>query len=680
MELPISRLRICPAMNIVIQVVGSRGDVQPFIALGGALQKYGHRVRLATHSTFASFVRESGLEFYDIGGSPEDLMSYMVQNPGLFPSLRSICDGEISRKRRMVEEMLQGCWRSCFEPDEISCKPFMADAIIANPPGFAHVHCGQALGIPVHMMFTMPWTPTRAFPHPLTNMKSGRIDMKMSSSHYMSYGMVDYMTWQGLGDVINRWRRNVLGLETLPESVGSELLDVAQVPYTYCWSPTLIPKPEDWGPNIDVCGFFLRPEPSYTPSSSLAAFLDKGPPPIYVGFGSIVIDDTESMNSMVLEACRLSGVRVIISRGWSKLGGSNPATDNVFYVDDCPHEWLFKRVAAVVHHGGAGTTACGLFNARPTVVVPFFGDVVAAKGAGPNPIPHTTLTVDNLTSAIKFCLKSEVLESSQAIASQMRQERGVDKAVESFHKHLPVDALTCDLIPGNIARWQCQPNKHRARQTIKLSDAAMATLMAEKEIKKLEVNPWDPLSAGTSSLIDTWTDIFFSIGEIATEPYKEFKRVRIRTGKRSASLHSAAAVGRGLKNMGGALVKGTFVNLPIAVTEGFRNAPRLIGDSVENLEKVTSWRSGCRVAVNNFGNEVYRGITGFVMKPMEGAKQGGTIGLLKGVSRGSLGLVTKPGSGEISAPCQNGDDLMTPLIACNSNIGPYRISCPRRAP
>ncbi|GKT66114.1 glycosyltransferase family 1 protein [Colletotrichum tofieldiae] len=370
-------------MNIVIQVVGSRGDVQPFIALGGALQNYGHRVRLAAHTTFANFVRESGLEFYDIGGRPEDLMSsllnnyypqYMVRNPGLLPSLKSICDGELSRKRRMVEEMLQGCWRSCYEPDEVSCEPFVADAIIANPPGFAHVHCGQALGIPVHMMFTMPWTPTRAFPHPLANVKSGSVDMKMSSSHYMSYGMVDYMTWQGLGDVINRWRRNVLGLETLPESVGSELLDVAQVPYTYCWSPALIPKPKDWGPNIDICGFFLRPEPSYTPPSNLTTFLDKGPPPIYVGFGSIVIDDAESMTKTILDACRLSGVRAIISRGWSKLGGNNPVTDSVFYIDDCPHEWLFKRVAAVVHHGGAGTTACGLFNARPTVVVPFFGE------------------------------------------------------------------------------------------------------------------------------------------------------------------------------------------------------------------------------------------------------------------------------------------------------------------
>lgn len=182
-------------LNIVIQVVGSRGDVQPFIALGNELQLHGHRVRLATHGVFESFVLASGLEFYPIGGDPTELMAYMVKNPGLIPQMKSLRDGEIQRKRAMVAEMLQGCWKSCIDDDPVSKTPFVADAIIANPPSFAHIHCAQSLSIPLHLMFTMPWSSTRAFPHPLANLKYSTTEPKMAN--YISYGVVEWMTWQG---------------------------------------------------------------------------------------------------------------------------------------------------------------------------------------------------------------------------------------------------------------------------------------------------------------------------------------------------------------------------------------------------------------------------------------------------------------------------------------------------
>lgn len=182
-------------LNIVIQVVGSRGDVQPFVALGSELQRYGHRVRLATHDVFDGFVRDSGLEFYPIGGDPAELMAYMVKNPGLIPSMQSIAAGEIRQKRYMVQEMLEKCWESCLREDPLTGEPFVADAIIANPPSFAHVHCAQALGIPVHLMFTMPWTSTAAFPHPLANLNN--VNGDASFANYVSYGAVEWMTWQG---------------------------------------------------------------------------------------------------------------------------------------------------------------------------------------------------------------------------------------------------------------------------------------------------------------------------------------------------------------------------------------------------------------------------------------------------------------------------------------------------
>lgn len=137
-----------PPLNIVIHVVGSRGDVQPFVALGRELKKYGHRVRLATHGTFKKFVEENGLEFFDIGGDPTELMAFMVKNPGLIPGLKSLKDGDVGKRRKGMAEILQGCWKSCADTAEMKeddpssgLKPFIANAIIANPPSFAHIVC-----------------------------------------------------------------------------------------------------------------------------------------------------------------------------------------------------------------------------------------------------------------------------------------------------------------------------------------------------------------------------------------------------------------------------------------------------------------------------------------------------------------------------------------------------------
>lgn len=168
-----------PKLNLVIQIVGSRGDVQPFVALGKVLKDtYGHRVRIATHPTFQQFVEENDLEFFSIGGDPAELMAFMVKHPGLMPGLDAITSGEIRKRRKGIGEMLMGCWRSCIEagnglgppptphrkdepmdttiqlPGDPTNEPFVADAIIANPPSFAHIHLAEKLGIPLHMMFT----------------------------------------------------------------------------------------------------------------------------------------------------------------------------------------------------------------------------------------------------------------------------------------------------------------------------------------------------------------------------------------------------------------------------------------------------------------------------------------------------------------------------------------------
>lgn len=123
-----------------------------------------------------------------------------------------------------------------------------------------------------------------------------------------------------------------------------------------------------------MCGFFFRRAPDYTPEPELEKFIGRGAPPVYIGFGSIVIDDPRRMTEILVEAVRQTGVRAIISRGWSNLGEARESDSQILYLGDCPHEWLFKHTAAVVHHGGAGTTACGLSNEKPTAIIPFFGE------------------------------------------------------------------------------------------------------------------------------------------------------------------------------------------------------------------------------------------------------------------------------------------------------------------
>ncbi|KAK9437780.1 glycosyltransferase family 1 protein [Metarhizium brunneum] len=546
-----------PSLNVVIQIVGSRGDVQPFVALGKVLKEsYGHRVRIATHPTFKSFVEENDLEFFNIGGDPAELMAFMVKHPGLMPGIDALKSGEVSKRRRGIQEMLLGCWRSCIEagdglgpppkphrinepldlaagmPGDGHDQPFVANAIIANPPSFAHIHVAEKLGIPVHMMFTMPWSPTRAFPHPLANIQSSNADDVMTN--YMTYTLVEMLTWQGLGDVINRFRQKALDLPSLSFIWAPGLLNRLKVPYTYCWSPALIPKPNDWGRHIDISGFyFLNLASSYIPDPELAAFLEAGPPPVYIGFGSIVVDDPNAMTRMIFDAIHLAGVRALVSKGWGGLGADDVGLpEGVFMLGNVPHDWLFEHVSAVVHHGGAGTTAAGIKAGKPTIVVPFFGDqpfwgaMIARAKAGPEPIRHKDLTAEKLAEAIKFCLETDTQERAKELGHKIREEAGTDVGAKSFHKHLDIDSLRCSVAPSRTAAWRVRRTKVRLSPLAAsvLIDAGLIEYKDLKLYRPVEYNtedqPPDPVSAGAASLIGDLSGIGMAIADVPRELFK----------------------------------------------------------------------------------------------------------------------------------------------------------------
>ncbi|KAE8364928.1 hypothetical protein BDV27DRAFT_127701 [Aspergillus caelatus] len=501
-------------LNIVIQVIGSRGDIQPFVALGRELKSHGHRVRLATHLAFREFVLQGGLEFFSIGGDPTELMAFMVKNPGLLPGLKTIRSGAILRRRREMKEIFNGCWKSCFimgdgtdlhqikedpwsEALDYRQRPFVADVIIANPPSLAHIHCAQRLGIPLHVMFTMPWSPTQSFPHPLAIVHSR--NYKPTVANFVSYGVVDIMVWQGLGDILNTLRKNTLALQPIDAITAPSLLHRLHVPHAYLWSPALLPKPPDWDDKIDVCGFgFLPAETSYTPPKELDAFLNAGPKPIYIGFGSIVVDDPVKLTKIVFGAVQKTGQRALVSKGWGNLGaGEVDVPENILIIGNCPHDWLFRHVSCVIHHGGAGTTAAGLALGRPTIIVPFFGDqqfwgeIVARAGAGPSPIPYKRLNLQNLSDAIGKALEVATLERAQAIARNMQEESGVRHGVYSFYRHLDLESLKCSVFPGRPAAWHLKHTK------INLSVFAAAVLVQSGKISPHNLVLYRPMEYDT---------------------------------------------------------------------------------------------------------------------------------------------------------------------------------------
>jgi UDP:flavonoid glycosyltransferase YjiC (YdhE family) len=212
--------------------------------------------------------------------------------------------------------------------------------------------------------------------------------------------------------------------------------------------------------------------------------LDAGEPPVYIGFGSIVVDDPNAMTRMIFDAIRISGVRALVSKGWGGLGADELGVpEGVFMLGNVPHDWLFQRVSCVVHHGGAGTTAAGIKAGKPTVVVPFFGDqpfwgaMIAKAKAGPDPVPYKSLTAEKLAESITFCLQQDTIARAKELGQRIREEKGTDVGGQNFHSHLNIDNLRCTLAPSRTAAWRVR------RSQVRLSPLAAAVLVENGVLK-----------------------------------------------------------------------------------------------------------------------------------------------------------------------------------------------------
>ena len=593
-----------PRMNIVVMVIGSRGDIQPFLKIGKILQdKYNHRVRIATHPTFKKFVEEDvGLEFFSVGGDPAELMAFMVKNPGLVPSFETIKAGEIGRRRESMYDLMNRFWAACInatddEEDLANMRlmgtkyPFVADAIIANPPSFAHYHCAEKLGCPLHLVFTFPYSPTQAFPHPLANIKTTNVDQ--SYTNYMSYPLVDLMTWQGLGDLVNRFRIKTLGLEPVSTLWAPGQITRLRVPTTYLWSPGLVPKPQDWGLEIDIAGYvFLDLASKYHPHEDLAKFLDRsdGRPIIYIGFGSISgIDDATAFTKMIFEGVAKANVKAVISRGWGGMGDGLDKPEGVFMIDNVPHDWLFPKVDAVVHHGGAGTTAAGLKFGKPTMIIPFFGDqpfwsaMIAKAGAGSKEsLPLRRLNSDKFAKGIKECLEPDAKAKAQEIAGSIAKEGdGAQNAVDSFHRSLPLEgpkSMRCEIFPGRVAIW------HVKHTDVRLSALAADLLVENKQMQWSDVallrhrkwqdfqGPGEPITGAGGVVLAAFQEAFHGLQSIPENAKRDMRKLdKARRKKKGRSVEDAIVLpGRMAQS-----IRGTSVDVSKKELERLKNGTTL---------------------------------------------------------------------------------------------------------
>jgi sterol 3beta-glucosyltransferase len=412
-------------MRITILTYGSRGDVQPFLALATGLQKAGHQIRLAAPHRFESLVSAYNLPFVPLAGDPE-VISQRLNDAGANPifMVRAISDYIFSIADRVAREAFAAC-----DAAELIIHSFLFTT------GGHSLAC--KLGIPDVSVQTFPiFAPTRAFPPvSMPNLPPGLLS-------YFFHGLTTQIFWHGgnLGfrrlrkaapdvfDLKLRWPFHVNG-----NRIGTPLL--------LAYSPSVVPRPDDWSaPNIHIPGyFFLESSHTYQPPVAVAEFLSAGEAPVCVSFGSMIHRDAERINRVVLDALRKTRNRAIVLSGWS-----NPYREqsvDILVADDIPHAWLLPRCKAIIHHGGAGTTAAGLHSGIPNIVVsfaadqPFWGARVHAIGAGPQPIPVKQLTAERLIAALVEADGEALRNGAQASGRTIRAEDGVGTAVKVIEEY-----------------------------------------------------------------------------------------------------------------------------------------------------------------------------------------------------------------------------------------------------
>lgn len=417
-------------MRITLLTIGTHGDVRPYVALGKGLQAAGHRVRIGTHAEFETLITRQGLAFHAVEGNPREVL----ESAGGQQVLSS--GGNFLQFLKGFKAAAVSAMRGGFD----DCLAASADAELVIYSFFVMgigIQIGEKLGIPSMPAYLQPFTPTAAFPV----MVLPRLQLG-GWLNRLSYRAAEQLFWQTFREVVDQWRRDSLRLPPMSPLGPFARLHSPRYPVLNGFSRHLVPIPADWPSWVHTTGFWFLEE-DWQPPPELTAFLDAGEPPVYVGFGSMHTENPLATAELVAEALAATGQRGVLMTGWGGLHGQFES-EHLFLLESAPHHWLFPRMRAVVHHGGAGTTAAGLLAGKPTVTVPFFGDQpfwaerVFAVGAGPRPLPQGQLSRQALALAIQQAIGSRRIERKAAeIGRLIAAENGVAQAValiERLHR------------------------------------------------------------------------------------------------------------------------------------------------------------------------------------------------------------------------------------------------------
>ncbi len=417
-------------MEITILATGSRGDVQPFVALGVGLQQVGYQVRFVSNAYFEALVGRYGLDFRPLPGDIQaglqtELGQQYLQSGNLLAGLKYMTRAVPN----WYTHIQRHAWQACRD----------SECLLYSLIDVYGYDIAQKLGIPVIQGHPQSLTPTRAFPMPSLSWPNLN-----GSLNHLTYLIAEFFAWHLLyRQSINQFRQETLDLPVIGFRGTLTVQRQQHIPALHPFSPTVLPRPTDWPDWVHLTGYWFLPSPlGWQPPAELVDFINQGPPPVYVGFGSMANMAAEEMTRLVLQALKLSGQRGILARGWGSLSGVDVPAD-IFLLEDVPHDWLFPQLAAVVHHGGAGTTASGLRAGRPSVLVPhfqdqlFWGKRVEAMGVGPKPIPRKNLTAKKLAQRIIVATSDRIMQDqTRQIGQQIRAEDGLGQAIKVIRRYI----------------------------------------------------------------------------------------------------------------------------------------------------------------------------------------------------------------------------------------------------
>ena len=408
---------------ITILCTGSRGDFQPYIALAQELKKLGKNVRIVGGISFEGFIKGYDIDFYPLSADyhTSDIDPKLIQaaqssdNP-----LKMLLT--FNKMKKYVLQLTEEMYYSC-EGSEL---------IIYHPGATIGYFAGKMLGIPSVLATPFPMHKTKEVASVIAYGKT-RIPVKLS------YTLLQNMLWIAGKTGVTTFLRKKNGELPHGFSCPFEKVDTRHPAIVSC-SNFVFPRPKDWNENIHQYGYWFVSEKSeYTPSKELSDFLAQGDKPIYLGFGSVFNKNhTNEIIKLIIDALNKCKKRGIICG----MGSINNLPENILSVQSIPHTWLFERVSAVVHHGGAGTTATGFKIGVPSIIIPFSNDQFAWAhrafdlGVGSKPIYRKNLTPDKLATSIEFALGDDIITNSKILAKNIASENGAMECAKIISKCL----------------------------------------------------------------------------------------------------------------------------------------------------------------------------------------------------------------------------------------------------